>query len=37
VSIKMVSASGRSNCKDKLKTIIESKGSTLESFEDIKV
>ena len=37
LSIKMVSASGKSDCKDKLKSIIESKGSTLESFEDIKV
>ena len=36
VSIKMVSASGRSNCKSRLETIIENKGCTLESFEDIK-
>ena len=36
ISIKMVSASGKSNCKDRLKAVIESKGCTLESFEDIK-
>jgi len=37
VSIKMISMSGKSNCKDRLETIIKSKGSILESFEDIKV
>jgi len=37
VSIIMVSASGKSNCKDRLESIIKSKGCTLESLEDIKV
>jgi len=37
ISIKMVSASGKSNCKDRLESIIKSKDSTLESFEDIRV
>jgi len=36
VSIKMVSASGKSDCKARIEAIIENKGSTLESFEDIK-
>ena len=36
VLIIMVSASGKSNCKDRLESIINSKGCTLESFEDIK-
>jgi len=37
ISIKMISASGKSNCKERLESIIKSKDSTLESFEDIKV
>ena len=37
ITIKMVSASGESNCKARLETVITSKGSTLESFEDIGV
>jgi len=37
INIKMVSMSGKSNCKDRLEGIIKGKGSTLESFEDIKV
>jgi len=37
VDIKMVSASGKSNCRNRLETVITNKGSTLESFEDIKV
>jgi len=37
ISIKMVSASGKSNCKDRLESIIASKNCTLESFKDIKV
>ena len=36
INIKMVSASGKSNCKDRLESIIKEKGSTLESFEDVK-
>jgi len=37
ISIKMVSMSGNSECKERLETVIKSKGCTLESFEDIKV
>jgi len=37
IDIKMVSMSGKSKCKDRLEAVIKSKGSTLESFEDIKV
>jgi len=37
VAVKMVSMSGKSNCKERLETIIKNKGSVLESFEDIKV
>ena len=37
ISIIMVSASGKSNCKDRIESVIKSKGCTLESFEDIKV
>jgi len=37
VSIMMISASGKSNCKARLEAIIESKGSTLVHFEDIKI
>ena len=37
ISIKMVSASGKSNCIDRLESVIKSKGCTLESFENIKV
>ena len=36
VSVKMVSASGKSNCKERLEAAIKAKGCTLESFEDIK-
>jgi len=36
ISVKMVSASGKSNCKDRLKVVIENKECTFESFEDIK-
>lgn len=36
VSVKMVSASGKSNCKDRLEASIKGKGSILERFEDIK-
>jgi len=37
ISIKMVSMSGNSECKERLESVIQSKGCTLESFEDIKV
>ena len=37
ISIKMVSASGESNCEGILEIIITGKGCTLESFEDIRV
>ena len=37
ISIKMVSMSGKSNCKERLEVTITAKGSVLESFEDIKV
>ena len=36
VAIKMVSASGKSKCRERLDTVIQSRGSILESFEDIK-
>lgn len=36
VEIKMVSASGGSNCKERIEELIESKGSRLAGFEDIK-
>ena len=36
VALKMISASGRSNCRGKLEAVIEAKGCTAESFEDIK-
>ena len=36
VAVKMVSASGKSKCRERLNAIIQSRGSTLESFEDIK-
>jgi len=36
VSVKMVSKSGKSSCKDRVESIIKSKGCTLESFEDFK-
>lgn len=37
VEVKMVSMSGNSDCKERLEAIIKGRGSTLESFEDIKV
>jgi flavodoxin len=36
ILIKMISASGKSNCKERLEAKIRAKGSVLESFEDIK-
>ncbi|MCL2508148.1 MAG: NAD(P)H-dependent oxidoreductase [Oscillospiraceae bacterium] len=35
-AVKMVSASGESNCKERLETLITAKGGVMESFEDIK-
>jgi len=35
ISIKMVSGSGKSECKERLEEAIKSKGSVLEDFEDI--
>jgi len=37
ITIIMVSASGKSNCKDKLESVIAIKNCTLETYEDIKV
>ena len=36
VAVKMVSASGKSKCKERLDAAIKNRGSVLESFEDIK-
>lgn len=36
VEIRMVSASGGSGCKERIQMLIESKGSKLTGFEDIK-
>jgi len=36
VAVKMVSGSGKSDCKERLATLIQAKSCTLESFEDIK-
>jgi len=36
VSIKLVSASGKSNCKERLEAVLKAKDCTLEGFEDIK-
>jgi len=33
--VKMVSASGKSSCQERLETIFKEKGGSLESFEDI--
>ena len=35
VAIKMISASGKSECKERVESVITSKGGTLESFEDV--
>ena len=37
VAVKMVSMSGKSNCKARLESVIKAKNGTLESFEDTKV
>jgi len=36
LSVKMISGSGKCNCKGLMKNIAETKSGTLESFEDIK-
>ena len=36
VAVKMVSASGKSKCRERLDAVIKNKGSIMESFEDIK-
>ena len=36
VYFKMISASGKSKCKERLEAAIKAKGCTLEGFEDIK-
>ena len=36
VTVKMVSASGKSNCRERLEAVIKSKGCVWEGFEDIK-
>ena len=36
IILKMISASGKSNCKERLESLIKAKGSIPESFEDIK-
>lgn len=36
VSVKMISASGSSGCRERLEAAIKAKGCTLEGFEDIK-
>jgi len=36
VSLRMISASGKSGCKERLETAIKARGCTLESFENIK-
>ncbi|MCL2489099.1 MAG: NAD(P)H-dependent oxidoreductase [Oscillospiraceae bacterium] len=35
-AVRMVSASGKSGCRERLEELIKSKGCTLESLEDIK-
>ena len=36
IAVKMISMSGKSNCRERLETAIKAKGGTLESFDDIK-
>ncbi len=36
VSVKMIAASGKSNCKERIEATIKEKGCALVSFEDIK-
>jgi len=37
IALKMVSASGTSNCKERMEKVIIERGCTLESFEDIQI
>ena len=37
VSVKMVSASGKSDCRERLEKVLRAKGCVLEGIEDIKV
>ena len=36
IAVKMVSMSGKSNCRERLESAVKAKSGTLESFEDIK-
>jgi flavodoxin len=36
IDVKMVSASGKSNCKERLELVIKAKGCVLDGFEDIR-
>ncbi|MCL1805006.1 MAG: hypothetical protein FWG28_03245 [Clostridiales bacterium] len=36
VAVKMVSGSGKSNCREKVEAAIKARGCTVESFEDVK-
>jgi len=36
VSVKMVSGSGKSGCKDRIEAVLKSKGCSLEGYEDFK-
>ena len=36
VSVKMIAASGKSGCKDRIEAVIKAKGCTMGSFEEIK-
>lgn len=36
LSIRMVSASGKSNCRERLEAAVKAKGCTLKTFKDIK-
>ena len=37
VTVKMISASGKSGCKDRLAGILQARGCSLEDFEDVKI
>ena len=37
VAVKMISATGKSECKERIETVIKNAGCELESFEDIKI
>jgi hypothetical protein len=36
IDVKMVSASGKSNCKERLESVIKAKGCVLDGFENIR-